>query len=129
VHYGLFYEARKDMHVYGYRDVDWVGSAYDKRSTNGYVFSLGSGGVSWSSKKQPIVALSTTEAEYRGAAIAVCEVMWLKKLLDDVRLLHSDMRVVILCDNMSSIQLASNLVYHARTKHIEVYYHFIKEKV
>ena len=84
--------------------------------------------MSWSSKKQPIVALSSTEAEYRGAAMATCEIVWLRKLLSD---LGTDVQgpVTLYCDNMSSIQLANNLVFHARTKHIEVHYHYVREKV
>jgi hypothetical protein len=92
------------------------------------MFSFGSGVVSWSSKKQPTVALSSTEAEYKGAAIVAGEVVWLQKLLSDLGQLV-DAPVVIYCDNISSILLANNPVYHARTKHIEVHYHFIREKV
>jgi hypothetical protein len=92
------------------------------------MFSFGSGAISWSSKKQPTVALSSTEAEYRGAAIVACEVVWLQKLLSDLGQ-SLDALVVIYCDNISSILLANNLVYHARTKHIEVHYHFIRKKV
>ena len=69
-----------------------------------------------------------TEVEYRGAAVATCEVAWLYKLLDDLGL-HVTHKVVIYCDNLSSIQLARNPVFHARTKHIEVHYHFIRERV
>ena len=98
------------------------------RSTNGFMFSFGSVVVTWSSKKQPIVALSSTEGEYCGAAMAACEVAWIRKLLDDLGLLV-DRKVDIYCDNLSIIQLARNPVYHARTKHIEVHYHFIKERV
>jgi regulator of sigma D len=72
--------------------------------------------------------LSSIEAEYRGAAMAACEVAWLRKLLVDLGL-HVDRHVVIYCDNLSSIQLAKNPVFYARTKHIEVHYHFIKDKV
>jgi hypothetical protein len=92
------------------------------------MFSFGSGAISWSSKKQPTVALSNTEAEYRGVAIAACEVVWLQKLLSDLGQLV-DAHVIIYCDNISSILLANNPVYHARIKHIEVHYHFIREKV
>jgi hypothetical protein len=75
-----------------------------------------------------VVALSSTEAEYRGIAIAACEVVWLQKLLSHLGQLV-DALIVIYCDNISSILLANNPVYHARTKHIEVHYHFIKEKI
>ena len=75
------------------------------------------------------MALSSTEAEYRGAAtMAACEVAWLRKLLYSLNydVLHP---VTLFCENMSSIQLANNPVFHARTKHIEVHYHYIREKV
>jgi len=128
VDYALLYEADVALAVYGYTDADWAGSASDRRSTSGFVFSFGSAAVTWSSKKQPTVALSSTEAEYRGAAVAACEVAWLRKLLADLGL-DVDRKIVIYCDNLSSIQLARNPVFHARTKHIEVHYHFIRERV
>jgi len=92
------------------------------------MFSFGSGVVSWSSKKQPTVALSSTKVEYRGAVIAACEIVWLQKLLLDLGQ-SMDAHVVIYYDNISSILLANNSIYHAKTKHIEVHYHFIREKV
>ncbi len=125
---GIFYEAKSQLQVHGYTDADQAGNVFNKRSTSGFMFSFGSGVVSWSSKKQPIIALSNTEAKYRGATIAACEVVWLQKLLSDLGQLV-DAHVVIYCDNISSILLANNPVYHARTKHIEVHYHFIREKV
>jgi hypothetical protein len=90
------------------------------------MFSFGSGDVSWSSKKQPIVALSSTEAEYRGATIVACEVFGYKnysQIWDNQWMLMLSFIV-----NISSILFANNSVYHARTKHIEVHYHFIIEK-
>jgi hypothetical protein len=125
---GIFYEAKSQAQVHGYTDADWAGNVSDRRSTNGFMFSFGSGAVSWSSKKQPTVALSSMEVEYRGAAIVACEVVWLQKLLSDLGQ-SVDAPVVIYCDNISSILLANNPIYHARTKHIEVHYHFIREKV
>jgi hypothetical protein len=109
-------------------DVDWADNVSDRRSTSGFMFFLGSGAVSWSSKKQPTFSLSSTKAKYKGIAIVACEVVWLQKLLSDSGQ-SMDAPVVIYCDNISSILLANNLVYHARTKHIEVHYHFIREKV
>ena len=81
LHYGLFYEVGKEIKVFGYIDADWAGSMYDIRSTNGFMFSLGNAAVTWSSKKQPTVALLSTEAEYKGVAMAACEVVWLQKLV------------------------------------------------
>jgi hypothetical protein len=92
------------------------------------MFFFGSGDVSWSIKKQPTVALSSTEAKYRGSTIVACEVIWLLKLLSDLGQ-SVDALVVIYCDNINIILLANNLVHHAKTKHIEVHYHLIREKV
>jgi hypothetical protein len=72
--------------------------------------------------------VSSTEAEYKSTSIVACEVVWLQKLLSHLGQ-SVDAHVVIYCDNISSILLANNPVYHARTKHIEVHYHFIREKV
>ena len=128
LNYGLFYAYGVNIEVFGYTNADWAGCAYDRRSTSGYVFSFGSGAMSWSSKKQPTVALSSTKAEYRGATMATCGITWLRKLLHD---LGHDVQgaVTLFCDNMSSIQLANNPIFHARTKHIKVHYHYVREKV
>jgi hypothetical protein len=112
----------------GYTNADWAGNAAGRRSTSGYAFSIGSAAIAWSSKKQPTVALSSTEAEYRGAVVPTCEAIWLKRLLKDLHEEVSD-PTEIYCDNLSSIQLAKNLVFHARKKHIEVHYHFIREQI
>jgi hypothetical protein len=92
-----------------------------------YVFSLGSGAVSWCNKRQPTVSLSTTKAEYRAPAMAAQESMWLTRLLQDLR--QPVKQVLLHCDNKSAICLTENPVFHARIKHIEVHYHFIREKV
>ena len=112
----------------GYCDADWAGDVNDRRSTTGYAFSLGDGVVSWSSKRQPTVALSTTEAEYMAASHCTREAIWLRQLLNDVRCKY-DEGTLIMCDNQGAIALARNPVYHARTKHIEVQHHFVREKV
>ena len=108
----------------GYTDADWAGYKADRRSTSGFVFSLGIGAISWSSKKQPIVTLSSTEAEYRGAVVATCEAVWLKRILKDLGVPIKD-PTPLYCDNMISIYLARNPVFHAWTKHIGMHYHFI----
>ncbi len=125
---GIFYEVKSHLQVHGYTNGNWAGNVSDRRSTSGFMFSFGSGAISWSSKKQATVALSNTKAEYRGATIATCEVVWLQKLLSDLGQ-SVDAHVVIYCDNINSILLVNNPVYHVRTKHIEVHYHFIREKV
>ncbi|MCO5568144.1 hypothetical protein L7F22_021840 [Adiantum nelumboides] len=84
--------------------------------------------ITWNTKKQPTVALSSTEVECRGAAVAACEVAWLELLLGNLGI-QLQRPVVIHCDNLSSIQVAQNPMFHARTRHIEVHYHFIRERV
>ncbi|MCO5595959.1 hypothetical protein L7F22_050010 [Adiantum nelumboides] len=126
--YALIYEASTELQLGGFTDANWVGSVCDRRSTSGFMFSLGSAAITWSSKKQPTVALSSTEAEYRGAAMAACEVAWLELLLGDLGI-QVQRPVVIHCDNLNSIQLTQNPVFHARTKQIEVHHHFIRERV
>ncbi|KAL5549787.1 hypothetical protein UlMin_005018 [Ulmus minor] len=128
IDYGLLYKKGEDCKLVGYCDADYAGDHDTRRSTTGYVFKLGSGTISWCSKRQPTVSLSTTEAEYRAAAMAAQESTWLIQLMND---LHQpvDYAVPLYCDNQSAIRLAENPVFHARTKHVEVHYHFIREKV
>jgi len=123
----IFYEAKNQLQVHGYTDADWVGNVSDRRSISGFMFSFGNGVVSWSSKKQLTVTLSNTKAQYKGVTIVACEIVWLQKLLSDLG--HSmDVPIAIYCDNISSILLANNPVYHVKIKHIEVHYHFIRGK-
>ncbi|KAM1630317.1 hypothetical protein ACFX2K_018465 [Malus domestica] len=128
IDYGLLYKKGEDCKLVGYCDADYAGDHDTRRSTTGYVFKLGSETISWCSKRQPTVSLSTTEAEYRAAAMAAQENAWLVQLMSD---LHQpvDYSVPLYCDNQSAIRLAENPVFHARTKHVEVHYHFIREKV
>ena len=110
-----------------YCDADYAGDCGARRSTTGYFFSLESRPISWCSKRQPTVALSSPEVEYRSAAMTGQESTWLKQLMED---LHqpTDYQVRIFCDNLSSVRLAENSVFHARMKHIKVHYHYIREK-
>ncbi len=80
----MFYEVESHLQVHGYMDADWAGNVSNKRSTNGFMFFFGSGIINWSSKNQPIVALSNTKVEYKGIAIATCEVVWLQKLFSNL---------------------------------------------
>ena len=120
----LLYRRGIDEQLVGYTDADWAGNAHNRRSE--YASSLGSAAIAWSNKKQPIVALSSTEAEYGRATVDTCEVIWLKRLLRDLHLANPTM---IYCDNLSSTHLAKNPIFHTRTKHIEVHYHFVREHV
>ncbi|XP_042423573.1 uncharacterized mitochondrial protein AtMg00810-like [Zingiber officinale] len=128
IDYGLVYKRIGDCKLVGYCDADYAGDHDTRRSTTGYLFKLGSGAISWCSKRQPTVSLSSTEAEYRAAAMAAQESTWLIQLLNNLHQLV-DYAVPIYCDNQSAIRLAKNPIFHARTKHVEVHYHFIREKV
>jgi len=98
INFGILYKETKDCQVMGYCNADYARDCGTRRSTIGYFFSLGSGPISWCSKRQPTVALSSTEAEYRSAAMAAQESTWLKQLMED---LHqpTDYQVRIFCDN------------------------------
>eukprot|EP00253_Pinus_taeda_P005139 PITA_05139 len=92
----------------------------------GYVFSLGSSVVTWTSKKQQAVALSSTKAEYRGAAKASCEAVWLRRMLADMHVSQAG-PTPLFCDNQGVLKLAKNLVFHERTKHVETHCHYIRQ--
>ncbi|KAK3041270.1 hypothetical protein RJ639_001372 [Escallonia herrerae] len=126
--YGIIYKKGGDCKLVGFCDADYAGDHDTRRSTTGYISMLGSGVVSWCSKRQPTVSLSTTEAEYRAATMAAQESTWILQLLED---LHQPIEypIYLYCDNLSAIRLAENPVFRARTKHVEVHYHFIREKV
>ena len=99
----------------------------DMKNTSGYVFSLGSGAISWCSKKQQIVAQSSAKAEYISAGLATQQAIWLQRILEDFG--EKEEAVTIHCDNKSAIDMAKNLVFHGRTKHIAIKHHFIREAI
>ena len=109
-------------------DSDWVGNAIDRKSTLGCCFSIGSSVIYWFSKKQSYMALSTTEAEYVAAFLSSCEVVWLRKLLSDLFDLHLD-ATCIYCDNQSCVKLSENLVFHDKSNHMDIKYHYIRDMV
>ena len=109
----------------GYSDSDYAGDLDDRRSTSGYVFMMSSGAVAWSSKKQAIVTLSTTEAEFIYAAMCACQAIWMKRILKQLN--WDQKNCVIYCDNCSTIKLSKNPVMHGRSKHIAVRYHFLRD--
>jgi Reverse transcriptase (RNA-dependent DNA polymerase) len=125
---GVTFGKNGHTNVEGYTDADWAGDVDDRKSRSGYFTFLGGNLVTWKSKKQNTVALSSAEAEFRGIRNGVQELMWLKKLLEEIGYdLTEEMK--LFCDNQASIQISQNPVQHDRTKHIEVDRHFIKEKI
>jgi hypothetical protein len=126
--YGLRYASSVDMRLQRYVDVYWAGSAVDRKSTYGCCFTLGSAMVSWCNRKKTYVALSTTKADCIALCVAFCEAMWLRKLLAD--LFGHDMdSTIIHYDNQSCVKLFENHVFHNKSKHIEIKYHYIKYMV
>lgn len=117
-----------DVKLLGYTDADWAGSVVDRKRTSGCCFTLGSASISWMSRKQKSVALSTTEAEYIIASMAFCEAIWLRKLFSELFGFTLD-TTVILCDNQSGIHLLENPIFHDRSKHIDINYHYIRDMV
>ncbi len=111
-----------------FTDSDWAGDPYDRRSTTGITVFLGNNPITWVSKKQHTVSRSSTEAEYRALASGAAELAWIRQVLCDLGIVlpHAP---TMWCDNTSAIALASNPVFHSRTKHIEVDYHFVRERV
>ena len=111
--------------IVGYVDSDYAGDLDKRRSLTGYIFTLSGSAISWKATLQSTIALSTTEAEYMVIAEAVKEAIWLRSLVDSLGL-KQDITVVY-CDSQSAIHLTKNQMYHERTKHIDVRYHFIRE--
>ncbi|KAH9657090.1 hypothetical protein KPL70_022912 [Citrus sinensis] len=122
---GLLFKKDCGQQCVEYCDSDFAGDLDKRISTTGYVFTSGGGPVSWRSILQSTIALSTTEAEYMAATEVVKKDIWLKGLLGDLRVIQEN--IAVFCDNQSAIFLAKNQTYHARTKHIDVKYHYVRE--
>ena len=129
LNYGLMYSKNSGNKVLtGYLDSDLAGQIVDRKSTGGMVFYLNKSPITWVSQKQRCVALSSCEAEFMAATIVACQAIWLQNLLTQVTGEKTG-PVVLYLDNKSAIDLAKNPVFHGRSKHIDIRYHFIRECV
>ncbi|XP_076959913.1 secreted RxLR effector protein 161-like [Bidens hawaiensis] len=126
--HGVLFKPNAHLEVQGYTDADWAGDRGDRRSTSGYFTMVGGNLVTWRSKKQKVVALSSAEAEFRGIARGLTEVLWIRKLLTEIGFPPTKVSR-IMCDNKATIQISENPVQHDRTKHVEVDRNLIKEKL
>ncbi|KAL0545765.1 hypothetical protein IC582_015657 [Cucumis melo] len=125
--FGMMYSYDITPTLVGYCDADWADSADDRKSTSGGCFFLGNNLISWLSKKQNCVSLSTVEAEYIAAGSGCTQLIWMKNVLHEYGFDQDTM--TLYCDNMSAIDISKNLVQHSRTKHIDIRHHFIREPV
>ena len=125
--YGLIFRKPTNLKLTAFSDADWATDIDDRRSTSGFCVYFGGNLISWSSKKQQVVSRSSTEAEYRSLAAVVAEISWIKSLLQELRITLSSAPTVY-CDNISAVHMTANPILHARTKHVELDIHFVREK-
>jgi phosphoribosyl-AMP cyclohydrolase len=129
--YGLCYQGRPRLDrvfdIHGFVDADWAGDLDRRRSTSVYVFNLLGGAIGWMTKRQVVVALSTTKAKYMTTTHASKEAVWLQRLCSGIGLVQQAIRID--CDIQSVIFLAKNPTYHSKTKHIDIQYHFVRDMV
>jgi len=126
--YGFHITRGSSFALHGFTDAEWAGSIDDRKSTGGYLVFFGQTPISWKSGKQRTVARSSTEAEYKALADGTAEVIWLQYLLTDLQV-PSVSAPTIWCDNLGATYLSANPIFHARTKHVEVDYHFVRDRV
>lgn len=128
IRHGILYNCHSEHRIVGYSDADFAGDIQTRRSTSGFALLIANGAVSWGSQLQRSVSISTMESEYVSASEATRELIWLDRLANE--LVQDQFEVPILyVDNQSAIRLAKNPINHKRSKHIDVKYHFIREKV
>ncbi|KAI3509130.1 hypothetical protein L1887_24156 [Cichorium endivia] len=128
INHGITYTKCDKQSLIGFSDSDFGGNKDDSKSTSGYIFNIGSGAISWQSKKQNVVALSSAEAEYISLSLAGCQALWLRSILNDLKWTQV-VPTKLYCDNRSAIALTRNPVFHGKSKHIRVKYHFIRDLV
>jgi hypothetical protein len=124
-HWNLLYPPKRPLNLEGYADASYGSNLSDRRSYSGYIFRLGDCAISWCSSKQTSVAVSTTEAEYVALSLAARQLTWLQYGLEGT---HQNVDSTLRCDNNGSLRLAENPRIHGRSKHIDIHYHYVREK-
>ena len=125
---GVFISNRPDITISAYCDSDWASCLDSRKSVSGYLVLMGNSPISWKSKKQPTLSLSSAEAEYRAIRQVVGEVVWLERLLGEFSV-TIPLPIQVFCDSQAAVHIAKNPVFHERTKHIEVDCHFVRTKL
>ena len=128
INFGILYTKQETKDFVAYSDADWAGDLDDRKSTSGYLFKISGGAVSWRSKKQSSVALSTAEAEYIALASTAQEAVWLRQLTTELGNGSAEV-TTIFEDNQAAISMSKNPQFHGRAKHISIKYHFVREQV
>ncbi|WJX51639.1 hypothetical protein P8452_37816 [Trifolium repens] len=124
---GLLYKKSLDSKLVGFCDADYAGDKIERKSTSGNSQFIGENLISWASKRQTTIALSTAEAEYISAAKCCTQLLWMKYQLEDYNIAESS--IPLYCDNTAAIHLSKNPILHSRAKHIEINHHFIRDHV
>ena len=124
---GLWFEKDTTYDVTGYCDADFTGDRVERKSTSGYCYFLGKSLITWSSKKQNTIALSTAEAEYVFTVNCCTYILWIKHQQEDFNLRYT--KIPILCDNTSVINLTKNRIHYSGSKHIDIKYYFIRDHI
>ena len=125
---GIFLSAKASSNLQAFCDVDQASCPTTRRTVTGYLVKLGDSLISWKTKKQPTISISSAETEYRSIASTVAEIVWIVGLFTELRITLT-LPVFVHCDSNSPIQIAANPVFHEHTKHIDIDCHFIHEKI